>query len=312
MNKRIAIGLAIMAMAATAVQAVTYVSATGVSANWTGTGAWGSSGGTPGSSVQGDLVKIVGGSTITLNSDIPASFALGNVQAGEKTVAGGGNLIIDSGAYLRMLSTSTLTAGQDALGTITMNGGTVTGKTVTVSQGVTTSAGSSFTMHGGLIDIEGPLFVGKFANGSLTMDGGTIKANVIRIGDLAGTTVSSATLTGGSIEIIGSGTNGLNITSASGVLNMGGNGQLIMAGNQWSVIEAYVNSGDITWASGSGVAGFGDKTWGNGSGSYLHTAYDAGTTKTTVWVNQTIPEPATVGMLGLGSLIVLLVRRMRG
>jgi hypothetical protein len=167
-------------------------------------------------------------------------------------------------------------------------------------------------MHGGLMDISGPLFVGKFANGSMTMDGGTIKANVIRIGDLAGTTVSSATLTGGRIEVMGSGTNGLNITSASGVLNMGGNGQLIMAGNQWSVINDYVNSGDITWASGSGVGGVGDKTWDNLSGSYLHTAYDAGTLKTTVWVNQTIPEPATVGMLGLGSLIVLVVRRMRG
>jgi hypothetical protein len=31
-------------------------------------------------------------------------------------------------------------------------------------------------------------------------------------------------------------------------------------------------------------------TWDNGSGSYLHAAYDGGTNKTTVWVNQTAPE----------------------
>ena len=311
MNKRIAIGIAIMAMAATAVQAATYVSATGVSANWTGAGAWGTSSGSPGGASGPDLSKIVGGSTITLNSDIPAGNALGNVQVGEKTVAGGGNLIIDSGAYMRLASASALTVGQDALGTITMNGGTVTGKTVTVSQTAVSSAGSSLAMHGGTIDIEANIFVGKFATGTLTMDGGNVLTSKLNIGDAAGATLgSSVTLTGGTITVGGSGTNGLAINSASGVLNMGGNGQLIMAGNQWSVIDAYVNSGDITWASGGSITGEGDHTWANG-GNYLHTAFDSGANKTTVWVN-TIPEPATVGMLGLGSLIVLLVRRMRG
>ena len=304
MNKRIVIGIAIMAMAATAVQAATFTTTTG--GDWMTASVWNSTT-TPGATVGGnDIARINGGSTVTLAGSV--AQPLGNVQVGQ---SGNGNLILNSGAFLGMLSASTLTIGQVGVGTFTMNGGTVTGKTFTISQ-VAGAAGSSAAIHSGAtMTLEGSATIGKFGAGSMTMDGGSISAGRLLVGDQTAAFVGTLAFTGGTITLSGSGTNGLAINTAAGSqMTMEGNAQLIMAGNQYSVINDYVTLGDLVWANGGTIAGVGDHTWANG-GNYLHTAYDSGANQTTIWVN-TIPEPATVGMLGLGSLIVLLVRRMRG
>lgn len=301
MNKRIVIGIAIMAMAATAVQAVIFTTTAG--GDWLTPATWNSTT-TPGATVGGnDIARITGSSTVTLAGSV--AQPMGNVQIGRTTA---GNLILNNGALLTILSGSTLEVGTSALGTLVMNGGSVTGGTFTVGVN-STAAGSSATIHGGTMNFSGTLTVGKNAAGSLTMDGGSVLVNKFSLGDTANLLNGSAALTGGAMEL---GSGGLFINTPS-TLTMGNAAQLIMLGDTWSTINDYVNSSDIVWANtGSGIAGVGLKTWDNGSGSYLHTDYDALTGKTTVWLNQTIPEPATVGMLGLGSLIVLLVRRMRG
>jgi len=111
---------------------------------------------------------------------------------------------------------------------------------------------------------------------------------------------------------IGSIVASLTINTAS-TLTMEGTGQLIWGGNKVDEIAAFVTANDIVWASGSGSYTGGDiitsSSWTNGLSSVLNAAYDG--TNTTVWVT-TIPEPATVGMIGLGALITLLIRRMRG
>jgi len=144
----------------------------------------------------------------------------------------------------------------------------------------------------------------------MDITGGTVKTRDLTIGATNNTTVGTVSLSGGSLEVTST---AFAINTAS-QLEIGTGGTLILGGDVWSTVGDYVNSGDIVWdALDTVTAGVGDKTWHNWNGQgYLHTDYDALTGKTTVWVNQTIPEPATVGMLGLGSLIVLLVRRMRG
>lgn len=307
MNKRLAIALAIMAIGASVVQAATYQSTALANANWTDAGAWGTTPGYPGSSAAGDIAYVSGSATITLNSSVPNT--MGNIHVGRSSV---GNLIVNSGANMTLSLGNNLTVGSTAVGYYTQNGGTVNGTSaLNISIAATTTAGSLATINGGNLNVGTTLFVAKAANGGMDITGGAVKTRDLTIGDALNTTVGTVSLTGGSLEVTSA---AFAINTAGSQLEIGTGGTLILGGDVWSTVGNYVNSGDIVWdALDTVTAGVGDKTWHNLSGhGYIHTDYDALTGKTTVWVNQTIPEPATVGMLGLGSLIVLLVRRMRG
>jgi hypothetical protein len=304
MNKRIVIGMAIVAMAATAVQAVTYTAAN--DGLWSTTTTW-SPVGTPGTAAL-DIVRLGAGKTVTLDSSV--ANAMGNINIGRSLLTG--NLIVNSGGFLGLYTNSTINVGDGGVGTLVMNGGTITGKTFKVSNGGVATANSSATIHGGTIGFNGAMTIGAQAAGSLTIDGGSVIADKLFMGTNGAAFAATTTLTGGTLEVTGAGASAFIINSAS-QFNIGGTGNLILNGDAWGIINGYVNSQDIVWNTGTGVAGVGDRTWHSQNGTgYLHSDYDSLTGKTTVWVNETIPEPATVGMLGLGSLIVLLVRRMRG
>ena len=306
MNKRLAIALAIMAIGASAVQAATYQSTALANGNWTDAGIWGTTPGYPGSSAPADIVQIGGSATITLNSSLPNT--LGAVRVGRGSA---GNLIVSSGANMTLSLGNNMSVGDNELGYYTQNGGTVNALSAfNIATLVGTTAGSLATINGGTLNVGTTLFVAKAANGGMDITGGTVKTRDLTIGATNNTTVGTVSLSGGSLEVTST---AFAINTAS-QLEIGTGGTLILGGDVWSTVGDYVNSGDIVWdALDTVTAGVGDKTWHNWNGQgYLHTDYDALTGKTTVWVNQTIPEPATVGMLGLGSLIVLLVRRMRG
>lgn len=304
MNKRIVIGMAIVAMAATAVQAVTYTVAN--DGLWSTTTTW-SPVGTPGTAAL-DIVRLGLNKTVTLDSSV--ANAMGNINIGRGGLAG--NLIVNSGGFLGLFTNSTMNIGDAGVATLVMNGGTITGKTFKVANDVS-AAGSSATIHGGTIAFNGAMTIGAKAAGSMTIDGGSVLTEKLFVGTTnTDSYAATVTLTGGTLEVTGTSAGDFFINSAS-QFNIGGTGNLILAGDAWGIIDGYVNSQDIVWNTGTGVAGVGDKTWHSQNGTgYLHSDYDSLTGKTTVWVNETIPEPATVGMLGLGSLIVLLVRRMRG
>jgi hypothetical protein len=292
--------MAIVAMAATAVQAVTYTAAN--DGLWSTTTTW-SPAGTPGTAAL-DIVRLGAGKTVTLNSSV--ANAMGNINIGRSGLAG--NLIVNSGGFLGLFTNSTINVGDAGVATLVMNGGTITGKTFKVANGAGT-AGSSATIHGGTIAFNGTMTIAAQQAGSMTIDGGSVLTDKLFVGT---NTAGTVTLTGGTLEVTGASAGSFLISSAS-QFNIGGTGNLILAGDAWGIINGYVNSQDIVWNTGTGVAGVGDRTWHSQNGTgYLHSDYDSLTGKTTVWVNETIPEPATVGMLGLGSLIVLLVRRMRG
>ena len=99
----------------------------------------------------------------------------------------------------------------------------------------------------------------------------------------------------------------ISFNAATDLLSIENNAQLILGGDRWTDINGFVAAGNLNWDNGTGIAGVGDKTWDNGSGSYLHTEFDG--TVTTVWVNETIPEPATLGLIAMASVGALVIRR---
>ena len=306
MNKRIAIGLAVMAMTATVVQAAAITNAA-VNGLWSNSATW-QGGVVPGTVVAGaDIVRIRTGNTITLDSNV--AQPLGNVQVGRVTA---GTLVVTNGGVLGMLTASTLEIGSTGVGSFTLyTGGTVTGKTVVVSAQALTSAGSSIAIHGGNMSLSGPITVGKAANGSLTIDGGSVLANSLALGDAGNLYNGSSSLTGGALELTAA--NALTINTAS-KLTIGNDATLIWAGNKVANIGTFVTANNIIWSSGSSALGLtygvGDQTWTNGI-YFLHADYSSIDSKTRVWAD-TIPEPATIGMIGLGALITLLIRRFSG
>lgn len=305
--KKLAIGLAIVALAATAAQAATYTSASFVTADWTTAGAWGTQPGYPGSASI-DTARIQGSATIDLTTTVPNPLANINIGRGGTI----GTLNVQSGANLIVQAGGNLNVGDTYIGYYNQNAGTVNvGSAFSVATSLA-SGGSLATINGGSLTVGTTLWAGKFGAGTLTVNGGTILTRDFRIGD--SNTVSQVNLNGGTVEVTGTGAIPYEINPNS-VLSFQSEGTLIIDNNFGieSLIAAQVAANDIIWDNGSVVnTAIGSYAWDNGTGDYLHYKYDFGTNKSTVWVNQTIPEPATVGMLGLGSLIVLLVRRMRG
>jgi hypothetical protein len=296
--------MAIMAMAATAVQAANINSI--ASGLWSETTTW-KNGVVPGALPNADSARIIGGYTVTLDSSVPNT--LGNVLVGRQAT---GALIITNGANLNLTGGNLESGtGDNGSGTITMYGGSIS----IIDGGFKVGAGanganpeSSAAIHGGNINLSGFVNVGASANASMTMDGGSILASRLYVGGDGTLFNGSTVLTGGSIEVTHA-TLGLNI-NANSTLTMGGTGELILAADNWAAIDAFVAANRIDWANGDLVnTDVGLKTWDNGSGSYLHTDFDEVTNKTNVWVNQTIPEPATLGLVAFAGAAVLIIRR---
>jgi hypothetical protein len=130
-----------------------------------------------------------------------------------------------------------------------------------------------------------------------------------------GTTVSAGELmlADNSQMLFVIGTNGVNNRiGGSGTLTANGDfvfdltGAGATAGDSWTIVDA----ASLTESFGAtfSVASFtdnGDNTWSKQSGAVTY-IFDETTGGLSV-----IPEPATIGMLGLGALVTLVLRRMR-
>ncbi len=162
---------------------------------------------------------------------------------------------------------------------------------------------------GSLTIIGGGVEIATRNDSSITMNGGqlTIAAGDLTVGfDRNGTAkLGTVDLMGGTLAV----SNSIIFHTVGDMLSIENDAQLILGGgvDRWNEINDFVAAGNIDWDNGSGIAGVGDKTWDNGSGSYLHTEFDG--TDTTVWVNGTIPEPATLGLVAMVGAGLLFIRR---
>ena len=309
MNKRIAIGIAVMAMAATAVHAATG-DAVVPGGLWSATTTW-AGGIVPGTLSATNIVSITGGATVTLDSSVPQN--VNRIQVGQSGTAGTtGALIINSGASVT--STNSINVGMNRIGSFTMTGGNVT-NLGTFNVACNGGGGTGSAAISGGVMTNKAITIGGNTNGTLSVTGGQLLGTTLTLGNASSNLFSGAvTLTGGSIELSTS-ANGLVINNGNTAskLTIGNTGELIWNDSHVADIATMVAASKIVWSSGSSTLnstyGLGDQTWTNGI-YFLHADYSSTDLKTRVWAD-TIPEPATIGMIGLGALITLLIRRMR-
>jgi len=309
MKKSALIALA-LAMASTAVQAANISSTVG-GGLWSATTTW-TGGVVPGTvgAPGADIARIVNGSLVTLNSAVP--IAMGNVQIG-RTTGGAGNLEVTTGGVLNMALSSNMEVGSQTVGTLLLSGGTInvlSALNITAAAG---ASGSSVTVNSGNLNVGTTLAVGKFANGTLMINGGSVVANAMPVGTVG--IDSSASLLGGSLQL-GALLNPLTFNSAGSTLTIANAATLTLGGDKTTEIAGFAGI-NLLWATGSstlgGLYGTGDQSFDNGFGSYLHSFFDAGTTKTYVWVDTVapVPEPTTLSLALLSGLGLLVGRRSK-
>ncbi|VGO20711.1 PEP-CTERM sorting domain-containing protein [Pontiella sulfatireligans] len=291
MKKGIAISLA-MAMATTMTQALDNFD-TVEAGNWTAAGVW------PGDG-QPDT-----NSNARLKHDVSINSVVGDTGGLQTGRGAETTLTINSGGFLKLLYGSA-TIGGNNRGHLVLNGGSLTTANGNVMN-IGTKAGfggSSVTVNSGGLTVDGAIKVGAQDWAILAINGGTVSAAGNLLVGAVGLAASSVDLLGGSLSVDGS----LIFGNTTDTLNIENDAVMMLSGDDWADINAGIAAGNITWANGDMVdTAVGLKTWDNGSGSYLHTDFDG--SDTTVWVNQTIPEPATLGLIGFAGAVALIIRR---
>jgi hypothetical protein len=180
----------------------------------------------------------------------------------------------------------------------------------------TTSTGSKVSINGGTLNVADHLFLGQWGvtqKGTMEINSGTVNTTLLMCGGDTDGSQGDGTLimNGGQININWllavaggySGTNGAgvgHIQLDDGIINVTGGGGLVMSNNGSIDITggALILNGEI-----ANITTYGNVTAFGGAGSFVYN-YDSGRTTITA-----IPEPATLALIGLGSL--LLRRKMR-
>lgn len=205
-----------------------------------------------------------------------------------------------------------ITVGEENAGALVLEGGTVD-VIGAVNIGNNASTTGSLTIESGLLKFTSVLSIGNVSSGSMTMNGGSIIGNRLTYGTADGLSDGAINLLGGTMTLTNITSGVLNARSAGSLLTIGNDASMALGGDQLlnGHLNSLVASNNLAWANGTSslgsTYGTGDKTWDDGSGSYLHAAIDGG--ETIVWVDTVIPEPATLGLVGIGVGLLYIRRR---
>lgn len=259
---------------------------TGGEGIWSETNIW-SSAKVP---VSGDSVYIRNNGIVTLNST--AATNMGNLYIGENTA---GTLKITAGGYLNVTGNVAIgrTGAYTNIGTLSIEGGTfVKNGSIIVGNGTVT----------GIVSISSGSLMGSIEMGSAsaTYDGGDTLRVIGSTANISGTNFQAGN--GSIVEFIFD-ASGISMLNYSGITRFATGSQIIVDG-------AAYTGGAQTFT----LIGGGDIGTSLGSPTIILTNFAAGTTYDfdtagNVFTVTTIPEPATIGMLGLGAGAILLVRR---
>lgn len=255
--------------------------------NWTNTAIW-FGGVVP---VATDPVNIRNGSVITVNSYDPCSYITlgeGLTSTGTVNVVSGGNLAVTS--YIQLGRTSV----SNARGWLNISGGTVSASNIDIGKTISTVKPSS---------------------GYLTISGGTLSAS-LNVGsatandtaDIVTVIGSSATISGVNLDLYQTAT--LNfIFDAAGISKMAYSGTFSNYTGSTIIIDGSAYTGG---ANTFDLITAGTLTAQNSTvilTNFANTATLNWGTEPGIVSVSIIPEPATIGMLGLGTLAIILFRR---
>jgi hypothetical protein len=243
-------------------------------------------------------------------SVVPSAQDLGGVQG----AVNGGTFVYKAGfktpGVYPAFSSGTLTT--DVLvagGTVPANPGgfTVSGATINVSEYITLAANNndyslvtinSGTVSTGVQMVNQPFYVSQLGTGKLLMEGGTIYVGNYQ-------TPATPLFTG---NLLMTGVTG---STGSGTLDLDGGiiyANDLLPGTSGTFRSLVVKDGTLVLKTDRTTELAGYSSWLTAAPGYtLHTAYNAGSGTTTVWA--TIPEPATICLLGFG--VLSLIRRKK-
>ena len=220
-----------------------------------------------------------------------------NVGVGLDTGIG----ILDiSGGYVKARQGVLMGAHDGATGTVNLSGGTLEVSALAAvgsyqnSCVIGAEGSATFNMSGGTLTAMEDIWlaVGATSSGNLNMTGGVINvADTIHIDYQGANLTFSPAAAPGAIQLDGGVINASDLVINSlGSMDLT-EGRMILDGDDTEVVWGYVDAGLIT---GYGVA------------NNVLVGYDSRNDKTIVVA---IPEPATIALLGLGSLALLKRRR---
>ncbi|MBI9021281.1 MAG: PEP-CTERM sorting domain-containing protein [Verrucomicrobia bacterium] len=276
---------------------------------------------------------------VTLNSGV-VNVSGGQIRMADDNATAVGTFTM-AGGTLNHTGSDVLVA-RKGTATFTQSGGTINGAGFILGN----MAGGNGTMNvsGGSNSLSGSITLGRVdgATGTLNMSGGFMDASSLLVGNEAGSD-GTFTLTGKDTYVkvgtLSMGAAGADVNSMivvnDGLLQFSAlvadgnsaNESFAMSGGVLQMrhltspdivneIDALITAGVFTWsiAAEDSLAATYDvadatRTWVNGDGVTLY-ANESGTNYSFIWA-EAIPEPATVGMMGIGALITLMVRRIR-
>ena len=202
-------------------------------------------------SSNGAMFTVASGITLVLDNNITLQGRSNNNDSLVRVNAGG-TLVMNMGSHIIGNTSNDYGGGVYVSGTFTMNGGTVSGNTASLSYdngGGVYVNGGTFTMNGGTISGNTATSgggVAVFNSGTFTMSGGTISSN----------TVFS---TGGGVYVNNNGTFTMNsgtISSniASGSSSSSGGGVSVLDGT-FTMNSGTISSNTATYGGGVSVLG---------------------------------------------------------
>jgi hypothetical protein len=232
--------------------------------------------------------------SVSTDWNTAANWDLGNVpfsddgtnktKAGFKTATGAvlGTETQNAEAWQVMIG------GSGGVGELTLNGGRLTTGDYIIMGNVAAESGTLY-MNSGEMNLGGHLYVGFHGAGTVYMTGGSI--NILTANKYFGIAEYSEVASVGTFYLHGGTITTANFrmenggSLATGLLEIGNSGKLVIFGDNVDKVNGYIHNGLI--------AGLG--------GATVLVDYDAITPgMTTVYV----PEPATMFMFGLGTLIL--------
>ena len=266
----------------------------------------------------------------TIISQGRLSITNGNALGSGSVTLAGGNLFAVSNTTQRVTVTNNIILGTGAVGTFAQDNTTtqvITGvisgdgtmQKVNASGTLVLTGANTYTnttaVGAGKMFVDGSMQsrLITVGNGGTLMGTGTVQSVMVNanallsVGESPGTMTfnGSLTLGNGSTNLMEIFTTGSDVIKGNGgVLTMSGTTILDFTGNtvaDYTALNLFQNWGSIVTNSTATFTAV-----GLGSGQSLDLSH-----LTTGGPITVIPEPATIGMLGLGALVTLLLRRMR-